>query len=143
MANEFVDRAVAAFEPYLDRSIIVTPSKGRAAFRQLQIRGWPGRVHYEFLTDQLHSQLGVELHVEVDVPDVLRILPNLVSEVRREIAEDDVSCEPWYNGRLRIRVLFPLSTAPCIVARAMDTLIRTTRPHLDAALRHAAVLPER
>lgn len=136
MANEFVDAAVAAFEPYLDRSIIVSPSKGPSAFRQVQVRGWPGRVHYEFITDQTHGQLGAELHVEADIPDVLRILPGLVNEVEREMAEGEVSCEPWYNGRLRIRVLFPITMDPGIVARAMDTLIRTTRPHLDAALRH-------
>jgi hypothetical protein len=142
MADRMINEAVTAFEQHLGAGISVTPDKGTAAFRQVQVDGWPPRMlHFEFITDKKNGRIGAELHIEHDETHTVRnFLPALRDDLRQAIPFGEVLHDPgWFENRGggRIRVLFSDSTDSHVIAQAMSTLVEISQPRIEEAVRAA------
>lgn len=125
--------AVSAYAPIAEPG---TSLGGRAPdYRFVYVDGWPGDIHYEFLHRKSRGEFGAELHFE---SDGVRVVSDAVRDAKLKPTADLpglVWDQAWSKGRGRLRVVFPDTTDPEVLARTMVTLIRKTRGIVDKALR--------
>lgn len=108
-------------------------------FRVIRPPGWPGNVHYEFMTG--NGLVSVEFHIESSAHRWLGNLIKKFTEDKNLGYPHPLEWEPkWSNSKGRIRSLFPIQTPAEKVAEAMTRLIATTRgPIADAMAKVQAV----
>jgi hypothetical protein len=115
---------------------------GRAPdYRYVQVNGWPGSLHYEFLHRKTRNELGAELHFENQkwqaAANAVRDAKVQPTPEMPQLAWD----QTWNRGMGRLRAVFPDDTDPDVIARAMVVLIRNTRGIVEKALGNPGASP--
>jgi len=107
---------------------------GGATVRTIRPEAWPESIHYEFLDRR--DDIGVEIHLEGDdVKEVAQVLRVYEEPMQRAIPSARVEWDPrWWKNRGRLKILYPRSPSPEIIASGMKQLIEQTHKDIDRAL---------
>jgi hypothetical protein len=110
-------------------------------FRRMGPPAWPRSVHYELL--DYGADVGAEIHLESDaVRHLGGVIRGFQGQVTPLFPGRAVEWDSrWYQGRGRLRVVFPAGTPAAEVAAAMAALISATSGSLDRAARSVLVTP--
>jgi hypothetical protein len=103
-------------------------------YRQVKPQGWPGDIHYEFLTSK--EGVRAEIHLEDDkVKSLAMLLQSFATALSGSFSPGMLKWDskwPWRRGRVFIK--YDTTVSPEIVAQSMKRLIELTVAPLTEAI---------